>query len=233
MPQIEVAFLHRCQWHPERFGEGRENRQGTAHRHQGVERVCRRRRSSAWLPDAETHAEEDKKFRELVARAQQGGMRPSAYAWRAQALTRMSATKISDDQEEDGDPSGGCGLSRPRCSGDDPARISKQKTTAPWSRHRAPSLQKMYEQSHGGRAAGASKADGGTGSDGNAQPRWCSRTTCWICRVRGSEGFRSKESLIEVNRQPEELCDGMDLDAQPPVCRSYRRYRFYGPRPQG
>ncbi len=56
---------HRCQRHPERLGEGQGDRQGAAHRHQGLERLSEDE-IKRMVKDAEAHAEEDKRFRELV-----------------------------------------------------------------------------------------------------------------------------------------------------------------------
>ena len=66
IPQIEVALRHRRQRHPQRVGQGPRHRQGAEDRDQVGLRPVGRTRSSSMVSDAETHAEEDRKARELA-----------------------------------------------------------------------------------------------------------------------------------------------------------------------
>jgi len=66
MPQVEgVLRQHRRQRHTQCLGQGQGHRQGAEDRHQGFERLTEDE-IKRMVRDAEAHAEEDKRFRELV-----------------------------------------------------------------------------------------------------------------------------------------------------------------------
>ncbi len=135
------------------------------------------------VSDAEAHAEEDKKFRELVGARNKA----DATVHTVEKALKDVGDKISDDQKKSATDA--VAAVRTAMSGDDREEIERKTTEL--EQASSAIMQKMYEQSAGNAGAGrrGSRSRRRRGRAASAEGRRAGRG------VRGSEGFRSQEGL--------------------------------------
>jgi molecular chaperone DnaK len=115
------------------------------------------------VSDAEAHAEEDKKFRELVAARNKA----DASVHTVEKALKDVGDKISDDQKKSA--SDAVAAVRSAMSGDDREEIERKTTEL--EQASSAIMQKMYEQSAGAAGAGASGAGADAGAAGQQAPK--------------------------------------------------------------
>src|SRR4030081_81672 len=108
------------------------------------------------VSDAETHAEEDKKFRDLVSGRNKGG----ATIHTVEKALKDVGDKISEDEKKEA--SEAVGAVKTAMSGDDREEIERK--TQALEQASTALLQKMYEQSAAGAGAGGGNGGGGGGN---------------------------------------------------------------------
>jgi molecular chaperone DnaK len=115
------------------------------------------------VSDAEAHAEEDKKFRELVGARNKA----DASVHTVEKALKDVGDKISDDQKKSA--SDAVAAVRTAMSGDDREEIERKTTEL--EQASSAIMQKMYEQSAGAAGAGASGAGADAGAAGQQAPK--------------------------------------------------------------
>jgi molecular chaperone DnaK len=115
------------------------------------------------VSDAETHAEEDKKFRELVAARNKA----DATIHSVEKALKDVGDKIADDQKKTA--SDAVAAVKTAMSGDD--RDDIERKTTELEQASSAIMQKMYEQSAGNAGGGAPGPGAGAGPGGSQQPK--------------------------------------------------------------
>jgi molecular chaperone DnaK len=115
------------------------------------------------VSDAETHAEEDKKFRELVAARNKA----DATIHTVEKALNDAGDKVSEDQKKSATDA--VAAVKTAMSGDDREDIERKTTEL--EQASSAIIQKMYEQSAGNAGAGASGPGASAGPGGGQQPK--------------------------------------------------------------
>jgi molecular chaperone DnaK len=115
------------------------------------------------VSDAETHAEEDKKFRELVAARNKA----DATIHTVEKALKDAGDKVSDEQKKSATDA--VAAVKTAMGGDD--RDDIERKTTELEQASSAIIQKMYEQSAGNAGGGASGPGASAGSGGGQQPK--------------------------------------------------------------